>query len=215
MHTMTPSPITPKSSRRGAGAAGRGFTLIELLIVVAIIAILAAIAIPNFLEAQMRAKVSRVRSDLRTLATGIESFQVDKGKPPSDGENGEPHVGWATALGRMTTPIAYITSLPADPFQDSTLPETNRPGTTHFLDAAGTRHSYDYGTFAWEVAPGDLVREAEWESVFGYSPWKLTSAGPDLRFDNPGSFYGFRARYDPTNGTTSLGDLVRSAARTE
>ena len=57
--------------------APKAFTLIELLIVVAIIAILAAIAVPNFLEAQTRSKISRVRSDLRSLATALESYCVD------------------------------------------------------------------------------------------------------------------------------------------
>ena len=56
------------------------FTLIELLIVVAIIAILAAIAVPNFLEAQVRAKVSRVKSDMRAVATALESYHVDNNR---------------------------------------------------------------------------------------------------------------------------------------
>jgi len=63
----------------------KGFTLIELLIVVAIIAILAAIAIPNFLEAQTRAKVSRDKSDMRTTSVALESFFIDHNWYPPDG----------------------------------------------------------------------------------------------------------------------------------
>jgi prepilin-type N-terminal cleavage/methylation domain-containing protein len=117
------------------------FTLIELLIVVAIIAILAAIAVPNFLEAQTRSKVSRVKSDLRSVATGIESYRVDHNEYPEGTDNvnnmspelvalfGPLAPGYYAMRTRgsgglvaglhfhtLTTPVAYIATMPDDTF---------------------------------------------------------------------------------------------------
>jgi type II secretion system protein G len=62
----------------------RGFTLIELLIVVAIIAILAAILIPNFLRARAQSQVAASKGNLKNVATALESYFVDKGTYPAD-----------------------------------------------------------------------------------------------------------------------------------
>jgi prepilin-type N-terminal cleavage/methylation domain-containing protein len=63
----------------------RGFTLIELMVVIAIIIILAAIAIPNYLTMTARAKKSRVASDFAAVATALESFKTDWGQYPVSG----------------------------------------------------------------------------------------------------------------------------------
>ena len=60
----------------------KGFTLIELLIVVAIIGIIAAIAIPNLLNAIDRGKQKRSMADMRSIGTAIESYSIDNNVYP-------------------------------------------------------------------------------------------------------------------------------------
>jgi len=193
----------------------KGFTLIELLIVVAIIAILAAIAIPNFLEAQVRSKVSRARADMRTLAGALETYMVDWNKYPGDGAQfcwrypNYPYDCYWYVPDTVTTPQAYISSaVLIDPFRETELVTTPkfRRYRYWYVDMtwglAGTRSSYSiYYNFL-----------KEW-----YGSWKLNSAGPDRTY---GPYYtgGYPATmypelpipYDPTNGTRSYGDIIRS-----
>ena len=62
----------------------KGFTLIELLIVVAIIGILAAIAIPQFSSYRAKAYNSAANSDLKNIKTGMEAFMADNREYPTD-----------------------------------------------------------------------------------------------------------------------------------
>lgn len=184
-----------------------GFTLIELLIVVAIIAILAAIAVPNFLEAQTRAKVSRVKNDFRTYATAIEAYTVDHNKIPRPINTNIYSVDAAAYPGQtvrsilwygLTTPVAYITTVDVDDVFQS-----NRTGAA----LEDRRYTYqDHAAYA-VLIPAQAAFWRGSEAFFG--KWKLASVGPDkeaLHFTGS----SFNLPYDPTNGTVSLGNIFRS-----
>lgn len=198
-----------------------GFTLIELLIVVAIIAILAAIAVPNFLEAQTRAKVSRTTADMRTLATGLELYRVDHNKPMTcrTGWPGQPltgpslvnsaatGVGWVSyRFRRLTTPIAYITTVFPDVFVKS--------GVTKDING---NPSINYDSFDYfEEFFDDRSTNKSWRgaALTSGASWRVVSCGPDNIQGQGGSYVGnainkFGMDYDATNGTVSRGDIVR------
>lgn len=66
----------------------KGFTLVEIMIVVAIIALLAAIAIPNLLRARLTANESAAQASLRTLSSALESYRTGTGSYASATLNG-------------------------------------------------------------------------------------------------------------------------------
>lgn len=58
---------------------GEGFSLIELMIVIAVVAILAAVLVPNMTTGRAQAKLTACKENLRTLATGLENYAIEHG----------------------------------------------------------------------------------------------------------------------------------------
>src|SRR6185295_2500932 len=70
--------MTTQSYRRS------GFTLVEIMIVVAIIALLAAIAVPGFLRARKRSQASKILNDLRMIDAAVDQYAIENGKKTGD-----------------------------------------------------------------------------------------------------------------------------------
>ncbi len=186
-----------------------GFTLIELLIVVAIIAILAAIAVPNFLEAQVRAKVSRARADLRSVANALESYRMDQSNYPtmlSPGFTGgvPPLAGsdlkWWYVPDSLSTPVAYLSNAALYcPFGGNYDKEKyfegriwRRYGYENVKEMVAKAKTYPI------LAPRYGDAALEWSGE-----WRLECVGPDKLW-NPS------VNYDASNGTVSGGDIIRT-----
>jgi len=177
---------------------GKAFTLIELLIVVAIIAILAAIAVPNFLEAQVRAKTARVKSDLRAIAIALEAYTLDHNSYPPDQDN-NPNSTAERGYSFITSPVAYLTMKPNDPF--------SRPFN------AANPNADDVAPW-YELASGaDALREEpRFSNRYIVQCYYLSSFGPDQIRSQANDDFPFDSNlrsYDPTNGTVSFGDMYR------
>jgi prepilin-type N-terminal cleavage/methylation domain-containing protein len=235
---MSTTPLNLTNSRRG-------LTLVEVLIVAAIVAILAAIAIPNFLTASTRAKVSRTANDLRVLSGALEAYFVDHRAYPLCNPWGvaaaRPSVpNDVHVLERLSTPVAYVTTalLPspfvAKRFSGSVLVglgpietdtqnwrPTGRGGADEFL----------YNTYGYHaVAPDDDALSGLGRAQHDvFAPDRkvaigfiIQSPGPQEAVFSMGGIitnadaeYAANLKYDPTNGTVSFGNIFRTGGTAE
>ncbi len=193
----------------------KGFTLIELLIVVAIIGILAAIAVPNFLNAQLRAKIARCKSDLKALSMAEEQYFLDNNT-----------YTYAFRLHPLTSPVNYIASIPVDVFS----PKGVSAGANSESGAQFTWYRYVLGSLNAEMGGNAGLRTAHCADYWAYfSPfllrgdavaransnscptvWLIKSFGPNV---NKPALCGGNGddctfRYDPSNGLISIGDIA-------
>lgn len=179
----------------------RAFTLIELLIVVAIIGILAAIAVPNFLNAQTRSKLARAYGDINAIELALHEYRIDNNKfPPSHtGSNWiDPHI---LRFVYLTTPIAYLASIPMDVFAARHTPET---GGYNTIGGKFVGDPYRY----LESQFHPTIHEFSTTDEYKRYVYLLSSRGPDRLMNwQMSPRLPDAIGYDSTNGLNSLGDI--------
>lgn len=151
-----------------------------------IIGVLAAIAVPNFLEAQVRAKVARSKAEMRTISIALEANYIDNKVYPASPQSEIDHA-WMTNL---TTPISYLSNESyIDPFSDN----------GQLYQFYNLKNVYSSSAF-----PSYILYSAGPDTDY------------DLQLNSSGALLGVRTlqdleglQYDSSNGTISNGDIIR------
>ena len=164
------------------------FTLIELLIVVAIIGILAAIAVPSFMNARIRAMVAHSRSEMRTYLMVQQTYFMDQKDIPGHYDGKEEHCPYIK-LGYLSGPLT-------DPFMEG------RDDLPLFKYHQGMYHSTHLR---------DPVGVGKENPVF-YEEWVRKGKGYVIFGEGPTRFSSW-TYYNPSNGIRSNGRLMAASIR--
>jgi prepilin-type N-terminal cleavage/methylation domain-containing protein len=155
----------------------KGFSLIELLIVVAIILIIAAIAIPNLLRSRISANEASALSSLRQINTAQTSYSISY-----------PNIGYADSLAKLADPAPGVAASPAaagllDWVLGCTAQPCRKSGYDFSINAVPGSPIVDYSLTGVPAVPGQT-------GVRGFCSDQIT-----------------RVTFDPTGGTTCTGSL--------
>lgn len=188
------------------------FTLIELLIVVAIIGILVAIAVPNFLNAQVRAKLAAAQSNMNAIHMANALYMTDHGTfmPVFGGSSGAIQ-DFDGSYRQFTTPIAYLSSnsIALDPFR-SKFQDGLANGQQEY------DRTFDYTPGLTDGSPTNYKNKNGYWTMQKANTFILESVGPDMldsifpspNFGDPPTVYQLFSLYDCSNGVNSKGDIV-------
>ena len=171
------------------------FTLIELLVVVAIIGILAMIVLPNWLNAQIRAKVARCQADIRSITEAVTAYRIDNNRLPPLLLGGGTMVlikpQHLSILFYLTTPISYINA-----------GQVNSPFSIY--------NGYWYYNWEYFEQQDGVPATFYWNNINHpeRALWMVSTLGPNST-ENPwelvdGQHLMF-LDYNPSNGTSSRG----------
>lgn len=212
----------------------RAFTLIEMLIVIAMIAVLAAIAVPNFLEAQTRGKISKAKSDMSVVMLALRSYSADHNQFPPH----QPEIhAFLTVCAAVTTVTAENTSAPADARYVWVRPEAQLASAYPILEYSGN-DLWQLTTpiaYCGRILPEDPFKVEtrlrgsgydvpgfSYVNLSAFSSTKSTASNRKMLILSPGSdrdadafktsnpLHGPWETYDATNGTISNGDILLS-----